>query len=133
MVEVVAGGDISKEAYTDIENGTIINSPLIDGLSVAEAKERIVEILEKRGIAKKKVNFKLRDWVFSRQRYWGEPIPMIYCEHCEMCIRDRSMASGLPPACRRICGRTARNCRISTARSRTSAPVSTVTARRSVC
>ncbi len=82
MVEVVAGGDISKEAYTDIENGTIINSPLIDGLSVAEAKERIVEILEKRGIAKKKVNFKLRDWVFSRQRYWGEPIPMIYCEHC---------------------------------------------------
>ncbi len=82
MVEVVAGGDISKEAYTDIENGTIINSPLINGLSVHDAKERIVEILQERGVAKKKVNFKLRDWVFSRQRYWGEPIPMIYCEHC---------------------------------------------------
>ena len=75
-------GDISKEAYTDIENGTIINSPLINGLSVHDAKERIVEILQERGVAKKKVNFKLRDWVFSRQRYWGEPIPMIYCEHC---------------------------------------------------
>ena len=82
IVEVVGGGDISKEAFTDIEKGTLINSDFLNGLSVAEAKKTIIEWLCEKGLGEKKVNFKLRDWVFSRQRYWGEPIPMVHCPHC---------------------------------------------------
>ncbi len=82
IVQVVEGGDVSKEAFTDIENGTMINSGFLNGLSVKEAIDKIIEFFEKEAIGSKKVNFKLRDWVFSRQRYWGEPIPMVYCEHC---------------------------------------------------
>ena len=82
IIEVVAGGDITEEAFTDSAEGVLINSPLIDGLKVPEAKEKITRILEEQGIGERKVNFKLRDWVFSRQRYWGEPIPLVYCEKC---------------------------------------------------
>ena len=82
IIEVVAGGDISKEAFTDIQEGTMINSGFLNGKTVAEAKESIIEWLEEKGIGHAKVNFKLRDWVFSRQRYWGEPIPLVYCEKC---------------------------------------------------
>ena len=82
IIEVVAGGDISKEAFTDIQEGTMINSGFLNGKTVAEAKESIIAWLEEKGIGHAKVNFKLRDWVFSRQRYWGEPIPLVYCEHC---------------------------------------------------
>jgi leucyl-tRNA synthetase len=82
IVEVVAGGDIEKEAFTDIETGIMVNSDFLNGLEVKEAKERITDWLEKNGIGKRKVNYKLRDWVFSRQRYWGEPIPLVYCEKC---------------------------------------------------
>lgn len=82
IVEVVSGGNVQEEAFTDIDNGTIVNSPIIDGLSVKEAKEKISEYIEAQGLGTKKVNFKLRDWVFSRQRYWGEPIPLVYCEKC---------------------------------------------------
>ena len=82
IIEVVAGGDISEEAYMDSADGILINSPLIDGLKVPEAKEKITQILEEQGIGERKINFKLRDWVFSRQRYWGEPIPLVYCEKC---------------------------------------------------
>ncbi|MGI6777562.1 MAG: leucine--tRNA ligase [Acetivibrionales bacterium] len=82
IVEVVAGGNIEEGAYTDIESGTMVNSEFLDGLEVKEAKEKITEWLEERGIGTRKVNFKLRDWVFSRQRYWGEPIPLVYCEKC---------------------------------------------------
>ena len=78
--EVVAGGNIEKEAFTDTETGTLINSELINGLEVEDAKKKIIEIIEEKGIGHAKKNFKLRDWVFSRQRYWGEPIPMVYCE-----------------------------------------------------
>lgn len=78
--EVVSGGDIESEAYVDTQTGILVNSGLIDGLEVEEAKKKIIEILEEKKIGKAKKNFKLRDWVFSRQRYWGEPIPMIYCE-----------------------------------------------------
>lgn len=82
MVQVVDGGDISKEAFTDIESGKMINSPLFDGLSVKEAKEKAIEYARVNGFGDKKVNYKLRDWIFSRQRYWGEPIPMVYCDKC---------------------------------------------------
>ncbi len=82
MVEVVAGGDIEKEAFTDIETGTMVNSDFLNGLSVEEAKKKIVEFLSEKGIGKEKVNFKLRDWIFARQRYWGEPIPVVFCEKC---------------------------------------------------
>ncbi len=82
IIEVIAGGDIETEAFTDNTNGIAINSPLIEGLKVAEAKARMIEIIQERCLGNKKVNFKLRDWVFSRQRYWGEPIPLVYCETC---------------------------------------------------
>ena len=83
IIEVVAGGeDVQKAAYTDVADGVLCNSGFLDGLSVAEAKKRITQWLTENGVGEKKVNFKLRDWVFSRQRYWGEPIPMIYCEKC---------------------------------------------------
>ena len=82
LVEVVSGGDIEKEAFTNIDDGVMVNSDFLNGLPVAEAKEKIIAWIVERGLGEKKVNFKLRDWVFSRQRYWGEPIPVIHCEHC---------------------------------------------------
>ena len=83
IIEVVAGGENVKEAaYTDVATGKLINSGFLNGLEVAEAKEKMIAYLEEKGIGKRKVNFKLRDWVFSRQRYWGEPIPLIWCDKC---------------------------------------------------
>ena len=82
IIEVVKGGDVEKEAFTDCDTGVMVNSGILDGLSVEDAKKRIVEYLTEKGIGHEKVNFKLRDWVFSRQRYWGEPIPVVYCEKC---------------------------------------------------
>ena len=82
IVEVVKGGDIEKEAFTDCETGVMVNSGFLDGMQVEEAKKAIIEYLEGKGVGHKKTNFKLRDWLFSRQRYWGEPIPLVYCEHC---------------------------------------------------
>ena len=83
IVEVVAGGeDVQKEAFTDCATGTLVNSDFLNGLSVEDAKVKIQEWLTDKGIGKVKTNYKLRDWVFSRQRYWGEPIPVVYCEKC---------------------------------------------------
>ncbi len=82
IIEVVKGGNVQEEAFTDCETGIMVNSGILDGLTVEEAKKKITEHLEKTGVGHAKVNFKLRDWVFSRQRYWGEPIPMVYCEKC---------------------------------------------------
>ncbi|HHU05196.1 MAG TPA: leucine--tRNA ligase [Clostridiales bacterium] len=82
IVEVVRGGNVEEAPYTDIENGVMVNSGFLNGLSVENAKSKIIEWLTAKGIGKEKVNFKLRDWVFSRQRYWGEPIPLVYCEKC---------------------------------------------------
>ena len=82
IIEVVAGGDIEKEAFTDCATGKMVNSGFLDGLSVEEAKVKIKEWLKENGKGREKVNYKLRDWVFSRQRYWGEPIPIVYCEKC---------------------------------------------------
>jgi len=71
-----------EEAYTDTETGILVNSGMLDGLQVKEAIEKIIKYIEENKLGKRKVNYKLRDWVFSRQRYWGEPIPMVYCEEC---------------------------------------------------
>ena len=82
IIEVVKGGDIEKEAFTDCATGIMTNSGFLDGLSVEEAKVKIREWLEENKKGKAKVNYKLRDWVFSRQRYWGEPIPIVKCDKC---------------------------------------------------
>ncbi len=90
VVEVIAGGDVMQAAFTDTETGTLVNSGFLNGLSVAEAKEKMIAFLEERGVGRKKVNYKLRDWVFSRQRYWGEPIPLVWCEKCGWVPLDES-------------------------------------------
>ena len=82
IVEVVAGGDVQNAAFTDVQTGTLVNSGFLDGLEVADAKKKIIEYLEENKIGTPKKNYKLRDWVFSRQRYWGEPIPIVKCEKC---------------------------------------------------
>jgi len=82
IIEVVKGGDITKEAFVDCATGIMTNSGFLDGLSVDEAKEAIIAYLKEKGVGEKKVNYKLRDWVFSRQRYWGEPIPIVHCPKC---------------------------------------------------
>lgn len=84
IIEVVAGSpvDVNEAVYTDVATGTLVNSEFLNGLSVAEAKEKIIVFLTEKGIGHQKTNFKLRDWVFSRQRYWGEPIPIVKCEKC---------------------------------------------------
>jgi len=82
IIEVVKGGNIDKGAFVDIDNGIMVNSDFINDLDVASAKVKISDWLEEKKIGKRKVNYKLRDWVFSRQRYWGEPIPLVYCEQC---------------------------------------------------
>ncbi|MBO4216869.1 MAG: leucine--tRNA ligase [Clostridia bacterium] len=82
IVEVIKGGNVEEAAFTDTETGVLVNSEFLNGLSVAEAKKKITAWLEEKGIGRSKVNFKLRDWVFSRQRYWGEPVPLVYCEKC---------------------------------------------------
>ena len=84
IIQVVDGENVNleKEAFTDVETGKMINSGFLNGLEVKEAKKEVIKYLEENKIGTKKVNYKLRDWVFSRQRYWGEPIPMVHCEKC---------------------------------------------------
>ncbi|MEA4824641.1 MAG: leucine--tRNA ligase [Clostridiaceae bacterium] len=82
IIEVIAGGNVEEAAFTDVETGTLVNSGFLSGMSCKEAQEAIVKWLEEKKLGEPKVNFKLRDWVFSRQRYWGEPIPMVHCPKC---------------------------------------------------
>ncbi|WP_343252402.1 leucine--tRNA ligase [Ligaoa zhengdingensis] len=82
IIEVVKGGDVEQEAFTDCATGVMVNSDFLTGLSVEDAKVKIIDWLTEHGKGEKKVNFKLRDWVFSRQRYWGEPIPIVVCPKC---------------------------------------------------
>ncbi len=98
IIEVVAGGEnVQEEAYTDVATGKLVNSGFLDGLEVAEAKKKIIEFLEEKKIGRGKTNFKLRDWVFSRQRYWGEPIPIVNCEKCGyVALPDSELPLQLP-------------------------------------
>lgn len=82
ITAVIDGGDVSKCAFTDCKSGRMINSDFLNGMNVEDAKNKILSYLEEKNIGYRKVNYKLRDWVFSRQRYWGEPIPVVYCEKC---------------------------------------------------
>ena len=84
IIEVVAGSpvDVNEAVFTDVATGTLVNSEFLNGLSVADAKKKIIEFLTEKGIGHEKTNYKLRDWVFFRQRYWGEPIPIVKCEKC---------------------------------------------------
>lgn len=82
IIEVVGGGNVSEAAFTNVDKGKLINSGFLNGLEVKDAKKKMLEWIEEKGIGKKKVNYKLRDWVFSRQRYWGEPIPLVHCDKC---------------------------------------------------
>ena len=90
IIEVVKGGDVQKEAFTECDTGIMVNSGILDGMTVEEAKVRIKDYLEETGIGHRKVNYKLRDWVFARQRYWGEPIPIVHCEKCGYVPIDES-------------------------------------------
>ncbi|MCH5300221.1 MAG: leucine--tRNA ligase, partial [Ruminococcus sp.] len=82
IIEVVKGGNVQEEAFTDCATGIMVNSDFLNDLSVEEAKVKIIEFLTEKGVGHSKVNYKLRDWVFSRQRYWGEPIPIVHCDKC---------------------------------------------------
>ena len=87
IIEVVKGStpsNLDEAAFTDVATGTLVNSGFLDGLSVTDAKKKMIEWLEANGKGRDKVNYKLRDWVFSRQRYWGEPIPIVHCDKCGM-------------------------------------------------
>ena len=83
IIEVVAGGeDVQAAPYTECATGKLVNSGFLDGMSVEDAKKAIQEWLTERNLGERKTNYKLRDWVFSRQRYWGEPIPIVHCDKC---------------------------------------------------
>jgi len=84
IIEVISGGDITLEAYTDSTEGILVNSGLLNGLKVSNAKIKIIEFLESKNIGKEAINYKMKDWAFNRQRYWGEPIPIIHCPKCGM-------------------------------------------------
>ncbi len=97
IIEVIQGGDISKEAFTDTETGILVNSDIINGLTVSEAQEKIVKFLEENKIGNTKIQYKMQDWAFNRQRYWGEPIPVITCPSCgQMAVSEKDLPVVLP-------------------------------------
>ncbi len=97
IIEVVKGGNVEEAAFTDCATGIMVNSGILDGLTVEEAKKKIIEHMAEQGIGEAKVNFKLRDWVFSRQRYWGEPIPIVHCDKCgQVAVPESELPLELP-------------------------------------
>lgn len=97
IIEVVKGGDVTKEAFVDCETGVMVNSDFLNGLSVEDAKKAMTKWLTDNGIGVEKVNYKLRDWVFSRQRYWGEPIPIVTCDQCgQVAVPESELPVELP-------------------------------------
>ncbi len=84
IIEVIGGGNVEEEAFTDVEDGILVNSGMINGLRVKDAIEKITDYLAENNLGERKVNYKMKDWAFNRQRYWGEPIPIIHCPHCGM-------------------------------------------------
>ena len=94
IIQVVAKNgeevDVNEAAFTDVATGVLINSDFLNGLEVKDAKEKMIKFLEEKGIGQAKTNYKLRDWVFSRQRYWGEPIPIVHCDKCGYVSIDES-------------------------------------------
>lgn len=96
-IEVIQGGDITKEAYTDTDDGILVNSGILNGLRVKEAKEKITNYIKENGIGEPKTNYKMKDWAFNRQRYWGEPFPIIHCEKCGMVgVPEKDLPVRLP-------------------------------------
>ena len=97
IIPVIEGGNISKEAFTDIYSGTMINSGFINGLNVKDAQKKMIEYLEKNKIGNAKTNYQMKDWAFNRQRYWGEPFPIVYCEKCgTVLVPDKDLPVTLP-------------------------------------
>lgn len=97
IIEVISGGNIEEEAFTDINDGTMMNSGFLNGLSVKEAITKMTSYLEENNLGIKKTNYKMKDWAFNRQRYWGEPIPIVHCEHCGMVpISEKELPLELP-------------------------------------
>lgn len=84
IIEVIAGGDIEKEAFIDVDDGVMINSGILDGMRVKDAIDKMIDYLQGNNIGERKTNYKMKDWAFNRQRYWGEPIPIIHCPKCGM-------------------------------------------------
>ncbi|MBQ3335398.1 MAG: leucine--tRNA ligase [Eubacteriaceae bacterium] len=84
IIEVIKGGDVDEAAYTDVDHGEMVNSGFLNGLSVKDAINKMIAYLEEKGLGKKTVNYKMKDWAFNRQRYWGEPIPIVHCPTCGM-------------------------------------------------
>ncbi|MDR2046303.1 MAG: leucine--tRNA ligase [Clostridiales bacterium] len=98
IIEVISGGDVSEAAYTDIDGGVLINSGILNGLSVKDALKKITAYLSENKIGEKKINYNMKDWAFNRQRYWGEPIPIIYCEKCgAVTVPEDELPLELPP------------------------------------
>lgn len=101
LIQVVAKDgeevDINEAAFTDVATGVLINSDFLNGLEVKDAKEKMIKFIEEKGIGQAKTNYKLRDWVFSRQRYWGEPIPIVHCDKCGYVPIDESQLPLLLP------------------------------------
>ncbi|MFZ7130820.1 MAG: leucine--tRNA ligase [Eubacteriales bacterium] len=97
IVEVIQGGNVQKEAFTDIQSGVLVNSDIINGLSVTEAKIKIMEYIEDKKIGKRTTNYKMKDWAFNRQRYWGEPIPVVHCDQCGIVgVEEKDLPITLP-------------------------------------
>ncbi len=97
IIPVFSGGDVQEAVHNTRDEDVAINSGFLDGLPVPQAKQRMIEYLEEKGLGERKVNYKLRDWVFSRQRYWGEPIPIIHCPHCGVVpLKDEDLPLILP-------------------------------------